>query len=308
MSQLSTSPTALGEIGTSQPDAQATQAAEPFTPSLSRSVSAWTVMVATVIKQLQITRRYLPDFVGLLVDLGIRLGFFMLMATVLTVESEQMQGQSLSGQNLSIYLIGAMVLFMFQAATLWGPIDAVTTDLYNGTLEFLYSNPGSRYAYYVGSVVTRVIVRLPIFLPFYLVLVIYSQASIRSMLLILLVCLTTLVTLTAMGIMIGLLAILWQRVTSIVGVLERLFEFLSGAYFPLSTFPKVAQYLGYLLPYTWSYDLIRYYSIEGAWRTILPVWQEWAILGLFAIVFIVASRYLLQKVEQLAKRKGLHLL
>jgi len=265
-------------------------------------------MTATVIKQLQITRRYLPDFVGLLVDLSIRLGFFMLMASVLTVESEQMQGQSLSGQNLSIYLMGAMVLFMFQAATLWGPIDAVTTDLYNGTLEFLYSNPGSRYAYYVGSVVTRVIVRLPIFLPFYMILIVYSQVSVHSMVLILLVCIITLVTLTAMGVMVGLLAILWQRVTSIVGVLERMFEFLSGAYFPLSTFPVFVQFLGYLLPYTWSYDLIRYYSIDGAWRTILPVWQEWAILGGFAIVFIVASRYLLKKVEQLAKRKGLHLI
>jgi len=303
MVQLSTSPTALGDIRMSRPDAQSTS-----TRSLSRPVSAWAVMAATVIKQLQITRRYLPNFVGLLVDLGIRLGFFMLMATVLTVESEQMQGQSLSGQSLSIYLIGAMVLFMFQGATLWGPIDAVTTDLYNGALEFLYSNPGSRYAYYVGSVVTRVIVRLPIFLPFYLVLVIYSQASIHSMASILLVCIATLVSLTAMGVMIGLLAILWQQVTSIVGVLERMFEFLSGAYFPLSTFPTLVQYLGYLLPYTWSYDLIRYYSLEGAWRTILPVWQEWAILGLFAIVFVVASRYLLNKVEQQAKRKGLHLI
>jgi ABC-2 type transport system permease protein len=303
MSQLSKSPTALEEGGMYRAGEQtATRRV------LSRPVSPWRIMRATVIRQLQITRRYLPDFVGLLVDLGIRLGFFMLMASVLTVESEQMLGQSLSGQSLSIYLMGAVVLFMFQGATLWGPIDAVTTDLYNGTLEFLYSNPGSRYAYYAGSVVTRIIVRLPIFLPFYLILIIYSRADLYSTLLILLVCIVTLSALTAMGVMIGLVAILWQRVASIVGVIERMFEFLSGAYFPLSVFPKAIQYLSYLLPYTWSYDLIRYYSLDGAWRTILPVWQEWVILGVFAVVFFIVSRYLLKKVEKLAKRKGLHLI
>ena len=162
MSELDISPAVLAESGGPRGDKQWT-----LDRGLSRPVSAWRIMGATVIKQLLISRRYLPDFAGLLVDLGIRLGFFMLMATVLTVESEQMIGQSLKGQSLSIYLMGAMVLFMFQAATLWGPIDAVNTDLYNGTLEFLYSNPGSRYAYYVGSVVTRIIVRLPIFLPFF---------------------------------------------------------------------------------------------------------------------------------------------
>ena len=50
-----------------------------------------------------------------------------------------------------------LLLLVFNGPTLWGPIQAVTSDLYNGTLEYLYSNPGSRYAYYVGTVLTEVI-------------------------------------------------------------------------------------------------------------------------------------------------------
>ena len=48
------------------------------------------------------------------------------------------------------------------------------------------------------------------------------------MALILLVCAVVLVALTAMGVMIGLLALLWRQVSSIAQVLGMLFEFLGG--------------------------------------------------------------------------------
>ena len=87
-----------------------------------------------------------------------------------------------------------------------------------------------------------------------------------------------------------------------------LFEMLAGAYLPVSAFPKALQYLAYLLPYTWGYDLIRYYSFAGRWQTILPVWQEWAITLVYAILYTAVSRYLLGKAERLAKRSGLHVI
>ena len=128
------------------------------------------------------------------------------------------------------------------------------------------------------------------------------------MLMVLLACVTVLVALTAMGIMIALLALIWRQVSSIASVLGILFEMLAGAYLPISAFPQFVQYLAYLLPYTWGYDLVRYYSFEGKWRTILPVWQEWAIIILYAVLYTLSSRYLLRKAEQLAKRSGLHLI
>jgi len=128
------------------------------------------------------------------------------------------------------------------------------------------------------------------------------------MALILLTCVATLVTLTAMGVTIALRALLWRQVSSIASVLGLLFEFLSGAYLPVTAFPTMVQYLAYLLPYTWGYDLIRYYSFDGNWQTLLPVWQEWVIIILYAILFTLGSRYLLGKAEQRARRSGLHLI
>jgi ABC-2 type transport system permease protein len=259
------------------------------------------------VKNLHIARRYVPNLVSRFVETGAMMLFFLLMAQSITFGGDGWQG-ILSGREMFIFFQGALLLLVFQGPTLWTPAFAVSQDLYNGTLEFLYSNPGSRYAYYVGSVVADVAIHLVVFLPFYGVLVVYSKPTPLNMLLILLACLMVCVTLTAMGIMIALLALLWRQITSIVNILSMLFQFLAGAYLPLQSFPKVLQYFAYLLPHTWGYDLIRYYSMRDTWRTILPPWQEWSLLVLYAVGYTILSRYLLKRAEQMAKKQGLHII
>lgn len=276
--------------------------------SLSRPTSPWVTLIATVTKGLQVARRYLPNLIGGFVELAVRAAFFFLMANAVSLSGPQTAGLALTGRELFIFFQGSLLLFVYTRSTLWGPINAVSNDLYNGTLEYLYSNPGSRYAYYVGTVVTEVVVSLVVFVPLYLFLVIYAQASLVNMAMVLLACAVVLVALTAMGIMIALLALVWRQVGSIAQVLGILFEMLAGAYLPVSAFPQPLQYLAYLLPYTWGYDLIRYYSFAGRWQTILPVWQEWTITLLYAVLYTMVSRYLLGKAEQLAKRTGLHVI
>jgi ABC-2 type transport system permease protein len=275
--------------------------------SLSRPISPWATMAATVLKSLQVARRYLPNLVGNLLNLAVRMVFFVILANSVAMRGAQ-PGLDMSGRNLFIFFQGALLLFVFNGPTLWGPINAVTNDLYNGTLEYLYSNPCSRYAYYVGTVLAEVIVNLVVFLPLYVFLIFYSQASPASMAMVLLACSAVLVALTAMGIMVALLALLWRQVGSVAQVVGILFEMLAGAYLPISAFPQVLQVAAYLLPYTWGYDLIRYYSFEGKWQTILPVWQEWGVVVLYAVVYTLLSRYLLGRAEQHAKKSGLHLI
>ena len=45
-----------------------------------------------------------------------------------------------------------------------------------------------------------------------------------------------------MGIMFALLVLLWRQVSSLLEILGMLFEFLAGAYMPISNFPEVVQY------------------------------------------------------------------
>lgn len=265
-------------------------------------------MAATVVKGLRVHTRYLPNLIGNFVQIAIRVVFFLLLAHSVAFRTGGTSDQELAGQELFIFFLGAMLILLFNWPTLWGPIQAVSNDLYNGTLEFLYSSPGSRYAYYIGTVVTEIVISLVFFVPLYLFLAFYSQAGVSNMFMVFLVCLVVAVALTAMGIMIALLALLWRQVSSIANVVGVLFEFLAGAYLPVTAFPQSLQYLAYLLPYTWGYDLIRYYSFGGDWPTLRPVWQEWGFLFLYAVLYTVLSRYLLKKAEQKAKQSGLHVI
>lgn len=285
-----------------------TQINTPFTGTFSRPVAPYVIVFSTIVRNLRVMLRYLPNLIGSLAEMGIRAAFFFLMASAVNFNPAEAQGVQFTGRETYTFFLGSLVLFTFTRSTLWGPINSVMNDLYNGTLEYLYSMPGSRYSYYVGVVMAEVVLSLPIFIPLLLLLVFQAQVSLPNVLLILGSCALVLVALTAMGIMISLLALLWRQVGSIASVLGILFEFLAGAYLPISTFPSIVRFFAYFLPFTWGYDLIRYYSFGSYWKTILPPWQEWIVLVLFAIVFTAASRFLLKKAEILAKRQGLNII
>ncbi len=277
--------------------------------SRSQPISAWKVIWITIIKDLQIQKRYLPDLVGTGVEIAIRVLFFLMLSGIISVAGAKSPlGRDLTGHDLFIFFQGALLLFVFNSTALTTPVNTITRDLNNGTLEYLYSNPISRYAYFIGTVVAKACITLAIFTPLFVVLVLTAGANWANLGMVLLVCLCALVTLIAFGVMIGILALLWKQVSSLTQVLGILFELLAGAYFPVAAFPVPVQYMAYALPYTWGYDLIRYYSFSGQWQTLLPVWVEWSILIGSGVVYSILSRLLLRRAEQIAKRQGLHLL
>jgi len=109
--------------------------------SLSKPVPAWVITFATVRKNLQVTRRYLPNLAGSLVEISIRAVFFLLFSRSISVHGSETNGIEMTGYNLYIFLLGSLVLFIFTRSTLCGPIHAVTNDLYNGT-EDLFEPAG----------------------------------------------------------------------------------------------------------------------------------------------------------------------
>ncbi len=273
-----------------------------------RPVSFWAVLRATVIMNLQVAARYLPNLLGDIASLGMRVLFFLFLAGIAIFPGQEVLGRTLTLRDIFVFYQGAILLFLFKGTALWTPLEAVSNDLYNGTLEFLYSNPISRYAYYMGTIISSVLVSQIAFLPLYLILILVAHGSLFNMFMVFVVSVAVFVVLTALGVMVGTLGLLWRRASSVAGIVEICFEMLSGAYFPLVALPRAIQLISYPLPFTWGYDLVRYYSFDGQWHTILPVWQEWIILLVFGLVFTILSRYLLAKAELYAKRNGLNLL
>lgn len=268
------------------------------------TASSWKVMSATVVKSLQLTRRYLPNLIGLVVQMGVRVLFFLMLSGFVTYDGKN----HLEGHQLFTFLMAGMLLMVFNNTALYAPLNAVTQDLMNGTLEYLYTNPIARYPYYIGTAIASALVDLVAFVPLFLYLVWYANTDFVNSLSILAVCILVLITLMAFGTMIALLGLLWRQVASVVGVVGLLFEFLAGAYLPVSEFPSFVKYMAYALPYTWGYDLVRYYSLGSHWNTLVPYWMEWAIVGTSAAVFTTAAAILLRLVESRAKKQGLHLL
>jgi ABC-2 type transport system permease protein len=70
---------------------------------------------------------------------------------------------------------------------------------------------------------------------------------------------------------------------------------LSGALFPITGLPEWLQFAVYLNPLTYGVDALRYTILR---ESVMPLYINVAVLGLFAVVTIVTSAYLFSKKEQ----------
>jgi ABC-2 type transport system permease protein len=276
-------------------------------PVLSRPVPALRVLGATAAKNLRVARRYVPNLLGRYAQLGLRVAFFLLLARAVTVRPAA-GAPPLAGRALFAFFVSGLLLVVFIRPSLWAPLEAAAVDLQSGVLEYLFATPASRYAYFAGAVVAELGLGLVGFVPLLAVLLWISRPGLLAAALLLGACAVMLVALTALGILVALLAVLWRQVGSIAEVLGVVFEMLAGAYLPVAAFPGALRALAFALPYTWGYDLVRRYALGGGWSTLLPVPAEWALLAVHAVVYTALSVHLLARAERRAKRTGLHLL
>ncbi|MFW6366367.1 MAG: ABC transporter permease, partial [Spirochaetota bacterium] len=166
----------------------------------------------------------------------------------------------------------------------------------------------SRYAYFSGTVLASSVVNLVFFVPIFVLLSIYAKADSCTMIMILCVCALGITASMGIGVMISLMAMLWKQVQALAAILALLFEFLSGAYAPIHLYPAPVKALAYVLPYTWGYDLVRYYLFKGEYQPLLPVVYEWLLFAGLAAVYTVISLILLKVVEHRVRTRGLGLL
>ena len=262
------------------------------------------VVLETIKKELTLHFRYKANLVGEAFGVLMQVVIFAAMAGAVTLVGVN----NLEGNDVFLFFLGSLVLIVFSTVALSAPLNAVRNDLHNGTLEYIFSTPISRYGYFIGTAISEAISKSIFFLPMFLVLIVYSGVNLVYGLMILSVCFVVIIGLIAFGVVIALMGVMWKQVTAISTLLFTLFEFICGAYFPVSSMPIPLQILSYLLPHTWGYDLIRFYSFEGSWITILPIELEWILLMVHGILYVLLSYRLIRIVERRSKVKGLHLI
>ena len=262
------------------------------------------VVNETIKKQLTLRFRYKANMVGEAFGVILQVAIFAAMAGAVTLVGVN----NLEGNNVFIFFLASLVLIVFSTVALSAPLNAVIQELHNGTLEYLFSTPISRYAYFIGTAIAEAISKSIFFVPMLIVLILFSGVNLYTGLLILIVCITVIIGLIAFGVLVALMGVMWKQVSAIATLLFTFFEFICGAYFPVTSMPIPFQAVAFALPHTWGYDLIRYYSFQGTWTPIMPIHLEWMMLVVYAVLYIVVSSKLLKVVERRAKKFGLHLI
>lgn len=262
------------------------------------------VISETIKKQLTLRFRYKANMVGEAFSVVLQVAIFAAMAGAVTLVG----ANNLEGNDVFIFFLASLVLIVFSTVALSAPLNAVIQDLHNGTLEYLFSTPISRYAYFIGTAIAEALSKSIFFVPMLVILVLFSGVNLYTGFMILIVCITVIIGLIAFGVLVALMGVMWKQVSAIATLLFTFFEFICGAYFPVTSMPIIFQVVAYALPHTWGYDLIRYYSFKGTWTPIMPIHFEWAMLVVYAILYVLISSKLLKVVERKAKRYGLHLI
>ena len=209
-------------------------------------------------------------------------------------------------------LIGTAVQ-MFSGIATWGPLIRVEEDIHFGTIESIFVSPASRLGYLLSTTISRAIVSFIFFIPLY-ILSLGLTGNLTNFAAIgytLLVAFLSVISLISIGLFFGMLAILFRQTRLFVTVIHQLIQFLCGAYIPVQGFvlihPVVGSILKYIamaFPFTYNFDLMRYYMIDG-YIPLLPIWAEFVIILGCTVFYVILARLVLIPVERKAKNQGL---
>ncbi len=275
---------------------------------IGNQVSFISTLLATMKRELLYYWRYKFNLVSGIFNNLIYVFTFAVLAVGLNFRSSSfITNNASSFDNISLFLLSGALLIFLSSAALWDPINTINNELYNGTLEYVFSTPSSRTGYFTGAILATLIIQSIGLLPFF-VAIIFIGTSISNLIPIILVLLISMVGFVGIGMMISTTAILWKRTTAIVQLISMALQFLVGGFIPVQSFPVYLQWISFLFPQTFAYDLIRYYAFNGTWVTLAPPIYEWLILIVSTPIYFIFSKSLFLKTEKYAKRQGLHLL
>ncbi|HEX2765441.1 MAG TPA: ABC transporter permease [Candidatus Limnocylindria bacterium] len=130
--------------------------------------------------------------------------------------------------------------------------------------------------------------------------------ELQEPLLLLAVFVLTMIPLYGLGMLFASLFMLWGREAfHLAQLLQEPIYFLGGVNFPLRAIGPIAGFVAATLPLAVGLDAMRQLVFPSQAGTgFLPVGVEMAILGVMAVVFLVAARFALKYLETLARREG----
>ncbi len=262
-------------------------------------------------------RRYKLRLIGWLMNMMIGLGAAYIFGVVLNFNPTTTSETGILSTQVFVFFAGGIALSTFSDTALWAPMGRVEQDIHYGTLEAVFVSPTSRIAYLLSPTISDSILNLLFFIPAYIAVMGVHGALTNAYVLgtTMLIVFLTIISMIAFGLFFAMLAILIRRIQPIAIFLNNIFQFMCGAFVPVQAFiginrtgGLILKYIAQMFPYTYCYDLFRYYMFGDVYTTLFPVWLEYVLLGVSSLLFVGLAYLLLKRVEKKAKETGLAIL
>ncbi len=261
--------------------------------------------------------RYRAFFMGMFLEIiSLTLGF-AIIGGAYYFSPEVLALIGLSENDLFIFMMTGAIIQMFSSIATWAPLNRIEEDIHYGTLEAVFVTPSTRLGYLLSTSIARALISLVFFIPLY-VLTLWLAGVLTNFAVIgftLLIALIAMISNIAVGIYFGMLAILYRQARLFVSMTHQLIQFLFGAFLPVQGFIVLNQrfgtamkYITLAFPFTYNFDLMRHFIFGDKYITLLPIWQEFVILGVCTVLYLIIARLLLVAVEKKAKKQGLAIL
>lgn len=205
-----------------------------------------------------------------------------------------------------LYLVLGSGLMGMWGTTIYGSVNSIGFDRWNGTMESTLAAPIPLSWIALGRVmfntfegVINALAILAIGLSWF-----RTGFGVANLPLFLLAAVGTFLSLSAFGLMMSTVVVLTRKGGFITNSMEIPVYIATGTMFPVSILPYLALPVAFVLAPTWGIEAIRISALQNYVGLSTGYWEDMLIMAVETLVYLALAFVLFKRVEAYAKRNG----
>ena len=228
--------------------------------------------------------------------------YFMGLAFSVDGEARGFAAYSGTSDFMSFILVGT-ALSNFIGSVFWGMGYSMKDDMDSGVLESNWMTPVPRPLLLAGRTITSLTVTLITSLLMLLLAgLLFGFHPTGNVWAALLTVFPMLIGLYGFGFAFAALVMIMKEANAMVDMSSFLVQLFSGSSFPVQALPRWLLPVALALPLTYGFDATRGWLLRT--QTLLPLFWEMVLLGIFMVVMIIVGLAAFQALERRARQLG----
>jgi len=215
-------------------------------------------------------------------------------------------GGETSTSSFLLYLVLGSGLMGMWGTTIYGSVNSIGFDRWNGTMESTLAAPIPLSWIALGRVlfntfegVVNGLLILVIGLTWFRV-----GFALLNPILFFIAAVSTFVSLSAFGLMMSTVVVLTRKGGFITNSMEIPVYIATGTMFPVSILPYLALPFAYILAPTWGIEAIRLSALPNYTGLAVGYWEDLLFMAAETMIYLAVAFVLFKRVEAYAKRNG----